>query len=77
MWRMNKSVPIAIFGKDEEWLLLSKVLGRRVVFRADVIKKCKKRPTDFDDHECDEANAKSSVKCKARDILIDKKILEK
>jgi len=74
---MNISIPTKNFGKDENWLLLDVVLGKRVIFRADEINKCKKRPVDFDGHECDEASARSSVKCKGRDVLITNKIFNK
>ena len=74
---MIKEVPTKNFQDGDEWLLLSRVLGRRVTFRADTIKKCKKRQKDFDDHECDEAYARSSVKCKSRVISVGDKILQK
>lgn len=74
---MSKIVPTKIFGDDEEWLLLSKVLGRRVIFRADAINTLKKRPKDFDGHECDEAHARSSVKCRGRDIIVKDSVLNK
>jgi len=74
---MNVEVPAANFGRNEDWLLLSRVLGRRIIFRADVINLCKGRTLDFDGHPCNEATAHTSVKCKASDILITEKIFKK
>jgi len=74
---MNISIPMKSFGKDEEWLLLSKVLGKRIIFRADVINKKNKQIVDFDGHHCNEASAITSVKCKGRDIFITNEILKK
>jgi len=71
------AIPIKNFGKNENWLLLNNVLGKRIIFRADSITKDGKRPKDFDGHECDQASALSSVKCKTKDIFINDKIFKK
>lgn len=73
---MSISVPTKEFSKDEEWLLLSKVLGKRIIFRADVINIKNKHVVDFDDHHCNEATAITSVKCKGRNIFITNKIFK-
>ncbi len=58
-------VPVKTFPDGEKWLLLDSVLGKRVVMRAHHIE-IKGNVQDYDGHHGPEANAKESVKCRAR-----------
>ena len=49
----------------ETWLLLNKVLGKKVVFRAYSINH-KGRVKDPSDHRVEEAHAEGGVKCKSK-----------
>jgi hypothetical protein len=73
---MTIEFPTDNYGTNEDWVLLSKILGKRIIIRADVIQK-PTRAVDFDGHECSQTSAKSSVKCKTKDILINDSIFKK
>ena len=57
-------IPTAKIGGDT-WLLLNKVLGKKIIFRAVSIKH-KGRVKEPSDHRVDEAEAEGSVKCKSK-----------
>ncbi|MBI3051868.1 hypothetical protein HYY74_05420 [Candidatus Woesearchaeota archaeon] len=67
-------IPVKTFPDGSNWLILSDMLGKRVIIRAHEID-LKQNVQDYDAHHCPEAHAKSSVKCRPKgDIDITDKI---